>query len=480
MRIRTTIHGERGGVLVTAVVFIAVISVALAGVAKLSVSHYTRANIERDYQAALYLAEAGVNYEMRKISVDSSTADQYNSTTKKGVSYPLGLGTFEVFCTNTDGTTPWDPTGPVTIISTGIVNGMKRKITIQGKAVYGSGNSGLNSGGTSGGSTGGGTSGSGSGSTGGGTSGSGSGSTGGGTSGSGSGGSGSGGTGSGGTGSGGSSGGGSYVLYGNYVSQVNSVEEVIGGSVNIASGNVGVNSLLNINGHPAINGTIYFNGANAGWAGTASTGYTTVTNSKVVIWDTVSNIASNLFPSGGLTWLSTHNDNNLATPALTSLNLSLNSKDVQTFVGKAGGANYYLNSISCTGQSEIRFDNTNGPITLWLGPDGSSGSFTMRGGSATIKASTDPTKTVKIYVALNSSISFAGNSQLDAGIYTVTGRGTTVTFNGTMAYYGSAITDIFTTSGNPTFNYVDCGFTPLTIDHYARTNTWSDPNQVNQ
>lgn len=412
---RTVIHGERGGVLIGAIVFITIISISLAGVARLSVSHYSRANVERDYQAALYLAEAGINYEMRKVSLDPANADQFNNGTQKGVTYTLGLGSFEVYCTNVDGTKPWNTTQQMAVVSIGMINGVKRKLQIQGKGVPGTG-----------------------------------------------------------------SGSGGYVLYGDYISQVNNVEEVIGGSVNIASGNVGVNSLLRLNGNPSISGTIYFNGSYAGWSGTAASGYTTVTSTKAVEWDTVSNIANNLFPSGGLTWLSAHNDNNLASPALTGQSVSLTSNEVLTLYGKAGGANYYLTGISCTGQSEIAFNNTNGPITVWLGPDGTAGSFTMRGGSATVKASTDPTKPVKMYIAFNSTISFAGNSQLDTGIYAVTGRGATVSFQGDMSYYGSCIADIFSAQGNPTFNYVDGLFSPISVDHYARTNTWSDPTQVNQ
>src|SRR5438045_838138 len=64
-----------GGVLVSTLAFTVVVSLLLAGIATLTVSHYARARVESDYTASLDLAEAGINYELRKISQDTNQAD---------------------------------------------------------------------------------------------------------------------------------------------------------------------------------------------------------------------------------------------------------------------------------------------------------------------------------------------------------------------------------------------------------------------
>src|SRR6266571_582043 len=101
------IRSRRGGVLLTTLAFVVVISVIMAGMATLSVSYYARAGVESDYAAALDLAEAGVNYELRKISANAGNADQAGSHSPPGVTYSLGNGTFTVYCINKDGSVPW-------------------------------------------------------------------------------------------------------------------------------------------------------------------------------------------------------------------------------------------------------------------------------------------------------------------------------------------------------------------------------------
>ena len=80
----------------------------------------------------------------------------------------------------------------------------------------------------------------------------------------------------------------------------------------------GTNSKIDMSSHPTINGSVYFNGPNAGWYSGSPSGYTTVTQPKPVLWSTVDQIANEMFPSGGLTWLATHNDNASASPAIVS------------------------------------------------------------------------------------------------------------------------------------------------------------------
>ena len=82
---------QRGGILLTTLAFTVVISLLLAGIATLTVSHYGRIQVETDYQIALDLAEAGVNYEFRKISANTANADQTGSSNPPGSTYNLEL-----------------------------------------------------------------------------------------------------------------------------------------------------------------------------------------------------------------------------------------------------------------------------------------------------------------------------------------------------------------------------------------------------
>src|ERR1700694_3503931 len=104
-----------GSALISALVFTVITAICLAGIGTLSVSHYNRASVEGDYAAALNLAEAGINYEIRKISRDATTADQAGSSTPPGTTVSFGGGTFRVYCSNRDGTTPWASPNPLYI-----------------------------------------------------------------------------------------------------------------------------------------------------------------------------------------------------------------------------------------------------------------------------------------------------------------------------------------------------------------------------
>src|SRR5579862_4596628 len=55
---------QRGGVFIAVLAFVLIISIVIAGMATLSTSHYARSYTESDYNAALSLAEAGLNYEL--------------------------------------------------------------------------------------------------------------------------------------------------------------------------------------------------------------------------------------------------------------------------------------------------------------------------------------------------------------------------------------------------------------------------------
>src|SRR5689334_22450818 len=85
-------RARRGSILISSVAFCVVTSMLVVGMVTMSMSFYARSKTEADYEAALALAEAGANYEFRKVSQDSSTADQVSVDHPTGVSYSLGGG----------------------------------------------------------------------------------------------------------------------------------------------------------------------------------------------------------------------------------------------------------------------------------------------------------------------------------------------------------------------------------------------------
>ena len=148
-----------------------------------------------------------------------------------------------------------------------------------------------------------------------------------------------------------------------------------------------------------------------------------------------------------------------------------------TLVGKPGGANYYLTSLTCNGNAKINFDNTNGPINIFMGPSGSSGTFVFNGGTSAVKMSADDTKPVKMYVATNNDVIFNGNNELDAGVYNYNGANSgKIIFNGTPTVYGSFVSNAFILNGNPTINYQAGLFQTTGAGYYGYNNSWTELN----
>lgn len=142
-------RSKRSGVtLVTAIVFSVIIAIIMSVVGTLVVSHYARATVEGDYADALNIAEAGLNYEIRWISLDTTDPTRPH---QKVEDIALGLpgpytgsipgvpGSYTVFVTQYD---PDDPTGPgfspwqspndFLLTSIGTVNGIERAVRIRG------------------------------------------------------------------------------------------------------------------------------------------------------------------------------------------------------------------------------------------------------------------------------------------------------------------------------------------------------------
>lgn len=133
---RTHRSKQRGSVLVSALAFALVISLALAGAAAYTVAHMSQAASEADYASAMNMAEAGANWELRKLALTSATTDTSAAPGTGTVSYPSASGTvtlpgsFSVYVTNSAGTGNWTAPNPALVWSTGTVNGISRTIRV--------------------------------------------------------------------------------------------------------------------------------------------------------------------------------------------------------------------------------------------------------------------------------------------------------------------------------------------------------------
>ena len=394
-----------GGVLISALAFVTVASALVVGMLTLSVSYYARAVTESDYEAALGVAEAGVNYELRKLSNNTNNADQSSVANPAGPSYTLGSGAFTVYCSNKDGSTPWVAPNPLYVNATGTVHGVRRSVLISAKGYDWNGH---------------------------------------------------------------------YAIY-----SMDHLSTWNGSSISIV-GDVGTNNQLSFSGSPGISGTVFFNGPSAGWSGGVPLpGYTVVTNSQPQTWATVDEIALKKYPagtygSGGLLWIASHNSNAGANPPIVG-------NSVTNGVTLVGPGDYYLTHLDLHGNEKITFNNTNGPVNIWLGPSGGTGTAIFRGGTGAISAVTDPSKINNIYVATNSAIDLAGNETIDAVIYAYnkTSTGTAfgnVQFSGNPNINGQVLGNQVDVNGNVDVNYVQGPNKPTNFGYWGFDDQWQELN----
>ena len=393
-------------------IFLVIMSTLLAGMAQLMVSDFTIGRIEADYSNSLATAESGVNYELRKISNDSTLVDQKQSSGTGGKQYTTAAGTFSVYVTqrNNDGTetVPWTAGKPLWIYSTGGFNGVSRSVKVAA-APY------------------------------------------------------------------------STVTPSNYAVFGVVSGQVIGSSATI-TGDMGTDGYLNFNGHPTINGSIIFNGTGSNWLSPPNGTYSVVHNTNPVNWPTVESLAVAAFGSQGLSYVATNNDNALAGSDIRNNVVSTSGNRSVIFYGKPGGANYYLTSMSCSGSAPILFDNTTGPITIWVGPSGASSNFQLKGGTANIKMTADPTKPVKVYLAVTNDVVIDGSVELDAGIYNVNnaGKGNVVFSGSAQVIKGTVICNSFSFNGSPNIGSVQGYFSPFgTVSSYGCVPPWFEIGGVN-
>jgi Tfp pilus assembly protein PilX len=266
-----------------------------------------------------------------------------------------------------------------------------------------------------------------------------------------------------------------YYLPGNYAIYTMEGTSVFNGSAIDIYGDMGSNGLLDFNGSPAIHGgAIYFDGPNAGWNGGVPTGYNVIYQSKPIMFPTVEEEAFRLFPNsgatapGGLTYLATHNDNAAAGIVGDSITSSMT----------LGPGNYYLTNINLTGNDVLNFNNTNGPVNIWIGPPRGVGTARFRGGTAAMSMSTSPN--VHIYVATTTGIDLAGNEQIDASINAYNrdalGEWGYVDNSGFPVIYGQIIANHMDVSGNVDVHWIDGLNQQTTYGYYGYDNMWLELN----
>ena len=245
-----------GFTLLTALAFSLVVGTVLAGVGTVAMSHYSRSGTESDYASAVAIGDAGVNFEIRWISLNPNQNTACDSSRLPGCfdtsDYaPTGLGlpgSVSVHAakwdpnTNScvDGTAFQGAPNELCVVATGTVNGISRKVYVHGK---------------------------------------------------------------------GESAFGPYAIYAYNVAFVNGTG---------ASGKVGVDGNMGSNGNVkftgalgtnAVIGNLVLNGPSSGLGNGTKAGSNVQQNPDAVLFPTVSQVASELFPNGGLTYLQTHNNN---------------------------------------------------------------------------------------------------------------------------------------------------------------------------
>lgn len=396
----TSLTGQRGAAIIGVLFFILITSILLMGVGLFAVSHQTRALTDARYSAAMDVAEAGINYELRSLS-SGAFAHVTGSPGTGTFGTPPWQGMFTVVCTQTDGTAITDPANPpstILIESTGTVENVTRKVRIRAKkgdGLY------------------------------------------------------------------------DYAVYSKKNAVINGNQTIVG--------SVGTSGTITVNGANGITDKVLGLHGPLAYAIINPPGSFQTEARPDITWPTVSEIAADMFPFGGLTWLQTNNDNALATafvnsgqlngnnyhnqnvsPAIVNSAITANGSGTITLRGKAGGANYYLNKMTLNGTWLVNFDNTAGPINIWcVGKNGGSGSFTINGGNASVTMESDPSKAIRVYVSDKCYLTLNGNGVGRFGVYAINNSttGGNVTLNGNNEIYGSVIANTYTFNGTNSIIY---------------------------
>ncbi|HOJ20983.1 MAG TPA: hypothetical protein PLY56_05580 [Armatimonadota bacterium] len=213
---------------------------------------------------------------------------------------------------------------------------------------------------------------------------------------------------------------GDYALYG--------VASVTMHNNQSVTGNVGTNGQVTMHNNNEIeNGYLVLNGPGADVSQHKNPGIRVRRGPTPYRWPTVAEIALEKWPNsgatapGGLEYLATHNDNDLATidgvPGIPGNKIDLKNNSTVVFRGKPGGAHYYLTGLTGKNNGTIHLDNSAGPITIWFGPSGGNGEFEMKNGWDLTQAVTDPAHLCRFYVATRGGVTIKNNGASAIGIY---------------------------------------------------------------
>jgi hypothetical protein len=241
------------------------------------------------------------------------------------------------------------------------------------------------------------------------------------------------------------------------------------GSAPIISGDVGTNGQLAFAGTPTVEGDIVFNGEYAGWARSDPGGYNVSEAPRSMEWDTVSEIALERFPNGGLTYLKFNNNNANANPPI--IGNTINRSTTLT------AGDYYVERMTLTGTDAITFDNTNGPVNIWVGPYAGMQQNTFRGGTTAVPVSVNPAHRPAIYVATKGAFNVAGDNQIDALIYAHNETSSGAVFGnvillGSPTINGQIVAGSLDIRGQPRILWHEDLEMPLTPGYYGYDTSW--------
>ncbi len=263
---------------------------------------------------------------------------------------------------------------------------------------------------------------------------------------------------------------GKYAIY-----TMDSISVWKGASATI-NGDAGTNGQFQYSSSPTINGSIFFNGPNAGWSGTPPTGYTVTYNPRAIQWPSVDQIANQYFLGNinaaygsGLAYVATHNNNMNANPPIVG-------NSITSAVTLTSG-DYYVENLSLSGSNLITFDNRNGPVNLWIGPDGGTAIARFRGGSSYVSIAQNPAYANHIYVATQGGIDLGGNTTMDALVYAYNKDSSGneygyATNSGNPIINGQIFANKYDLNGNIILNYIVDLIHPMSYGYYGYDNSW--------
>ena len=381
---------NRGFMLITTILFIAVISILLAGVGTFAATHQTRAKTDADWARALNIAEAGINTELATISRNYLAADQH-----PGRTYQFGGGNFKVWvmqwdpATQTE-STPWYAPRKMVVYSQGTYNGITRTLRVTVKAVNVRNN---------------------------------------------------------------------YTLYTMQTGTLN-------GNVTI-NGNVGTNGTLSSVGTVTITRGVELNGATANYVGTAPV----TRNPAPLLWQTVDEIANEMFPQGGLTWLASNNDNSRVGLPTDPLAARINNS-----ITLVGPGNYYVSEINLTGTKKITFDNRTGRVNLFIGPPGY-GLVKFAGSTSAVPTGQPGSYDVNV-LCVKEGMELVGSSTFHGNIYCYNKYGNipygTITNSGTPRIVGTVLANAATVGGISSITFDAPASMESYVGYYGFDNYWAE------